>query len=288
MKNSNLFSSFSSTLIMIAYAALLVGCASTENAAHTQAEKAYREASADSALMANETAAGYMASASTALDKARHNQDLITFFGESLDPDEVTAQAFVAEQYVAAAQVVASQDAVDAEIAQLKSERDAALLAKQDQDAAALTAQRDQERASQELTAALERAKARGAEVDQTGDQIKVTFRKLTFDTNRTEIKPEFEEVLDDLASALTQRYPRAKLEIQGYSDSTGPAEYNAQLSQQRAVAVRTFLVSKGLSADRVDTYGMGEGSPVASNDTAEGRALNRRVELLVTGMQPE
>ncbi len=292
MKNSSFFAFSNSVLAMTACATILAGCASTENAALTRAEKTYSEASADKNLMANEEAAAYMKSASTALNKASHNNDLLNSFGEPIDPAEVTAQAFVAEQNVLAAKEVAARQAADAELAQLKAERDAALLAKQERDAGEdarqAAALADQQRAAQELSAALERAKARGAEVQQTGDQIKVTFRKVTFDTNKAEIKPEFQEVLDDLASALTERYPQAKLQVQGHTDSTGPTEYNEQLSQQRAIAVQTFLIGKGLTADRVDTRGLGEENPIASNDTPDGRALNRRVELVVTGIEEQ
>lgn len=292
MKTSKFFAISNPVLAMVACAAILAGCASTENAALTRAEKSYSEASADQNLMANDEAAAYMKSASTALNKASHNHDLLTSFGEPIDPAEVTAQAYVAEQNVLAAKEVANRSAADAELAQLTAERDAALLAKQERDAGEdarrAAALAEQERAAQELSAALERAKARGAEVEQTGDQLKVSFRNLTFDLNKAEIKPEFEEALDDLAAALSQRYPQAKLQIQGYADSTGPAEYNAQLSQQRAIAVQTFLINKGLSGDRLATRGLGEQNPVASNDTPDGRAQNRRVELVVTGIEEQ
>ncbi len=71
------------------------------------------------------------------------------------------------------------------------------------------------------------------------------------------------------------------KVTIKGYTDSTGPAAYNLKLSDRRAESVATYLESKGVSADRITTEGFGETNPVASNDTAAGRAQNRRAEVV-------
>lgn len=68
-----------------------------------------------------------------------------------------------------------------------------------------------------------------------------------------------------------------------GHTDSTGAEDYNLQLSQKRADSVANFLTGRGVLPARIVAYGRGEGSPIASNDTAEGRAMNRRVELIVT-----
>lgn len=274
-------------------AVLAAGCASNQNAALVRADKVYAEASAEPTLMQNEKSAEYMKAADAALAKAKHNDDLIRVFGEPVDPREVDAQAYVAEQNVLAAKAAASSVAADAQIAQLTTDRDRALLAKNERDAAEKArleaerlAQAERDKRAADLTAALERAKQRGAEVETTAGGILVTFRKVTFDSNKTDVKPEFQKDLDDLAAALTARYPQAKLEIRGHTDSTGPEPYNAMLSEQRAAAVKTFLIGKGLPADRVATRGIGEQNPVASNATPEGRAQNRRVELAITGIE--
>lgn len=275
---------YSSTLGLAVAGALLAGCASTENAALTNAEKVYGEASSDTTLMQNEQAAAHMAAASDALDDARHSHQLRTSFNEPVSKSEVDASAYAAEQHVQAAKEISARDAATVELAKLTAERDAAMVAKNERDAATLAAQEEQARADKALADALDRAKEAGAEIDDSGDRLKVTFRNLTFDSGKADLKPEFKTTLDELAAALTQRYPKATLEVRGYTDSTGPKEFNAQLSEKRAVAVQTFLINQGLSSDRVASKGLGDNDPVADNSTAEGRALNRRVELIVTG----
>ena len=78
--------------------------------------------------------------------------------------------------------------------------------------------------------------------------------------------------------------YPGLKLEVEGHTDSVGSEEYNQELSENRAGAVRDFLVAQGVSRDSVTARGFGEAVPVASNDTAAGRQQNRRIELVVSG----
>ncbi|EHK2924964.1 OmpA family protein, partial [Vibrio parahaemolyticus] len=85
---------------------------------------------------------------------------------------------------------------------------------------------------------------------------------------------------LDSLAEQLTN-YPNDTIRIVGYTDASGPEEYNQRLSERRAQSVADYLESKGIDASRLTVIGLGENSPVAANDTAEGRAQNRRVEVL-------
>jgi len=297
MNNAILFRRHTMMLAVAVCAALAAGCASNQNAALLHADKLYSENRADAALMKNEKAAGYMAAASKALAKAKHNHQLITSFDEPLDPREVDSMAYVSEQNVLAAKAIVSKDAAEGELAKLKAERDSAMLAKQERDAtaekkrkeealAAAAAQQERDRAALALASALESAKKSGAEIQESANELKITFRNLTFDTNQASVKPQFQATLDQLAGALQQRYPAAKLEIRGYTDSTGSDQHNAKLSEQRAVAVKTFLIGKGLSAERLASRGLGETNPIASNDTPQGRALNRRVELSVLGTQ--
>ncbi|TNC84081.1 MAG: hypothetical protein CSH37_12180 [Thalassolituus sp.] len=89
------------------------------------------------------------------------------------------------------------------------------------------------------------------------------------------------EAILDDVAKEL-KRYPDLMIEIQAYTDSRGSDALNQRISEDRAQSVRTYLVEKGVSADKLTAKGYGEANPVATNDTAEGRAQNRRVELAV------
>ncbi|NML94458.1 OmpA family protein [Novosphingobium olei] len=103
----------------------------------------------------------------------------------------------------------------------------------------------------------------------------------VTFDTDSTAIKPAFRDTLDRVAQSLTD-YPNSLIDVYGYTDSTGSDAYNQQLSERRAQAVASYLSSRGVSASRIRSQGFGESQPVASNDTVEGRAANRRVEIKI------
>ncbi|WP_434782662.1 OmpA family protein [Ferrovum myxofaciens] len=81
----------------------------------------------------------------------------------------------------------------------------------------------------------------------------------------------------------FSNKYPEADINVDGYTDSTGPKVYNVKLSQRRADAVKAYLVKHGVAADRIHTKGYGMANPVASNKTAEGRAQNRHVEVHYT-----
>jgi len=107
-------------------------------------------------------------------------------------------------------------------------------------------------------------------------------FDHLNFQTASTQLTPESVGTVNDLAQVL-KAYPKAQVQLVGHTDSTGTAETNQTLSLDRANAVKSLLVAQGVAADRISTTGSGQDRPVASNDTEEGRARNRRLELNVT-----
>ena len=112
----------------------------------------------------------------------------------------------------------------------------------------------------------------------------KISFEADTFfDFDKSVLKPAGKTKLDDLASKL-QGIDIEVVVATGHTDSIGSDAYNIKLSLRRANAVKAFLVSKGIPADRIFTAGKGEGTPVASNKTRDGRAKNRRVEVEVVG----
>jgi outer membrane protein OmpA-like peptidoglycan-associated protein len=84
-----------------------------------------------------------------------------------------------------------------------------------------------------------------------------------------------------DLLADVLKQHPRHRIRIEGFADSQGSEAHNLRLSTRRALAFRDALVQRGVSADRIDTQGLGEAFPVASNRTAEGRQQNRRIEVL-------
>lgn len=107
------------------------------------------------------------------------------------------------------------------------------------------------------------------------------TARGILFVVNSAEIRPESSSVLQEIGSTL-QEHPDLRLSIQGHTDGDGDEAYNQELSERRAAAVRRYLIDGfGIEAARLETTGFGESTPVAPNDTAEGKQQNRRVELV-------
>ena len=125
-----------------------------------------------------------------------------------------------------------------------------------------------------------------GVEVVREGDTIRLQApEQITFDTNRADIKPQFRPVLDQLASSVRQ-YPDTVIRVEGHTDATGSAAYNQTLSENRALSVRSDLIQSGVAANRIEAIGYGMTRPIASNATPEGRAQNRRVEILIIPIQ--
>ncbi|MEF8793937.1 OmpA family protein [Thiohalorhabdus sp.] len=119
-----------------------------------------------------------------------------------------------------------------------------------------------------------------GVSVTRHGDNITLNMPgNVTFATDSSDLNPRFFEVLDSVALVL-EEYPKTVVHVNGFTDSTGPDDYNQALSERRAESVAAYLRSQGLRSERLVTQGFGERHPVASNETAEGRKQNRRVEL--------
>jgi len=131
------------------------------------------------------------------------------------------------------------------------------------------------------LAAMKDRAKARVKYVPTKEEEkiIKTAFSQLEFESGKDVIMQSSYSSLDGLATLLQQR-PDWSVILKGYTDSSGNAEKNLQLSKDRAFAVKTYLVNKGVSASVIQTFGYGAADPVATNSTAAGRAQNRRVEI--------
>lgn len=128
-------------------------------------------------------------------------------------------------------------------------------------------------------------ARARAAAVScQTRFNEALAGEAVQFETGAARVKVASHGLLDRLAE-IAGSCPDARLEIRGHTDSQGAAEFNRSLSDDRAAAVRGYLLAQGLSAGRIDARGFGEEAPVADNATAAGRALNRRVEVIVEGL---
>ncbi|MBD0724588.1 flagellar motor protein MotB [Flavobacterium sp. L1I52] len=105
--------------------------------------------------------------------------------------------------------------------------------------------------------------------------------KSVLFDTSKATIKAESTAKLDEIVKVMNE-YSNANFKLEGHTDSTGNAAKNLQLSKDRAAAVKDYLIAKGISADRLSSEGYGITKPIASNKTVEGRAQNRRVEIIV------
>ena len=123
-----------------------------------------------------------------------------------------------------------------------------------------------------------------GAQVERVGEGIKLVLgeNSVRFDTNKSTLTATAKANLDKLVPVF-KSYADTDIVIYGYTDSMGSAEYNLNLSQQRANSVEKYLESKGLNMSRFKMVGMGIADPIATNDTPEGRSQNRRVEFAIT-----
>ena len=121
-----------------------------------------------------------------------------------------------------------------------------------------------------------------GVGVRREGNDLRLIMPgDVTFATNSADIQGQFYGILSDVSTVLN-RYPATYVDVVGHADSTGPADYNQTLSENRALSVANYLITQGVLRDRFYVAGMGERSPIASNDTPSGRQQNRRVEILI------
>ena len=127
-----------------------------------------------------------------------------------------------------------------------------------------------------------EQLQGTGVSVTRNGDNLVLNMPgNVTFATNQSDVQASFYPVLNSVALVLKE-YEKTMIDIVGHTDSTGSLQHNMQLSQARAASVGAYLQNQGVQAVRIATQGMGPQYPIASNDTPEGRAQNRRVEIVL------
>lgn len=183
-------------------------------------------------------------------------------------------QAKAAADQQAAQRAQAEAAAADAE-ARAQRAREAEAAAKQATEAANQQTQQMRERLRQQLNQVLQTTEsARG---------LIVNMSDVLFDFNKYTLKPDAREKLAKVSGILLA-YPGLKLQVEGYTDNIGSDEYNQKLSEERADAVRDYLVSQSVQPANVSAAGYGKADPIADNSTASGRAQNRRVQMVVSG----
>ncbi len=243
-------------------------------------------------------------------------QDAERAHNKGEDKEVVDHLALVAKQRVLIAQETAKQKTTEAEVANADIEREKVRLEMRTAEAEAAkkkaaAAQAASQQLNEQLTAAKQQAELaqqsstqKAAELEAVNAKLKqmeselnelnakktergmvITLGDVLFDTNKSQLKAGGIRSLEKLA-AFFKEYPERKALIEGFTDSTGSEDHNQQLSEQRANAVRTALVDMGIGSERLSTRGYGESFPVASNDTAAGRQLNRRVEIILSDDQ--
>ncbi len=133
-----------------------------------------------------------------------------------------------------------------------------------------------------------EKTEGSGIDVTSDGESILVNMPdSVTFAVDSSVISPSFQDTLDEIAQSLIN-YPDSLIDVYGHTDSTGSDAYNQALSERRAQAVANYLISRGVSSARLRWQGFGETQPVATNETGEGRARNRRVEIKIVPVTSE
>lgn len=125
------------------------------------------------------------------------------------------------------------------------------------------------------------------ADVERVGEGIRLVLKEdaIRFDINKSTLTSSAKNNLDKLIKVFSE-YKDTNIVIYGYTDNTGALEHNLKLSEERANSVKSYLALKGLSSDRFSVTGMGVSDPIATNETADGRAQNRRVEFVITANQ--
>jgi len=227
--------------------------------------------------------------------------------------EKIDQLAYLAKQKIALTQEVANQRAAEAEVANAGKERDQIRIDQRTNEAniarmnadksklAAEQAQRDAAQAQRDTLAAqvdlanaqrkTQEAQARAAQLEtqlaelaakKTERGLVITLGDVLFGTDLSRLSDEGMRTTQKLASVLQQN-PQRNVLIEGFTDSTGAAAYNQELSERRAMAVRDALQGQGVARERIQMRGYGQSYPVAANDTPSNRQLNRRVEIVVS-----
>ncbi|MFN4117976.1 OmpA family protein [Acidovorax sp.] len=217
--------------------------------------------------------------AEVAVNAARARQLEANIQQAGTDADRIRLQARTQE--ADAARLRAEAQARNAQIAQQQALSAEQRAAQQQAQANAALAQAS---AAQDRVRALE-AQLREMEAQQTERGLLVTLGDVLFAFNKAELTAQAAPRLDKLASFLKQ-FPDRRLLIEGYTDSVGGDAYNQTLSERRAQAVRDALVQRGVDSSRITARGYGKAHPVADNASPEGRAMNRRVEIVIADEQ--
>jgi outer membrane protein OmpA-like peptidoglycan-associated protein len=271
----------------ISLALAMAACASAPqpNLALENARSAVRSAEADPNV------ATY---AALDMHTARNELDAAEAAAAARDEKGIAQPAYLATQTAHLAQLKASAKANDARVAAGKADRDQIQLNARTKEVGSALSARDQamqkaanadaarDQANQQ-TAALQ-AELDALKAKPTDRGLVLTLGDVLFDTGKADLNPGASRNLDQLVQFLTD-HPERRVEIDGYTDNVGTDSFNLDLSQRRADTVRNVLVNRGIDSSRIATRGYGKDFGVASNVDSGGRQLNRRVEIVIGGV---
>jgi len=246
-----------SLLAALAAGTALTACSSAPNPALDSATTVYDQASNDAAVVKD--APLELQQSHEALSRAQE------LWRSGADKADVDHYAYLATRRAELAQQTAKLTEEQSQVKNADTARAQALAAARTQEAA--QARSEAERLRQQLAA----------------NSVLTLGSGILFDVNRAELKPGAYSSIREIATFLKQ-HPDRVATIEGFTDSTGSADYNLSLSQRRADAMRSALLQEGVAPDRVIARGMGESEPVASNNTEAGRQLNRRIQVAISG----
>lgn len=283
-------------------AATLLGCATSQpDPALLHARQTVETVAQDPTV--TRYAQTELARARAALQSAEQAQN------DGLGAAEVAHRAYIAERLAAAAQATATAHQNDERVQQAPAERERLRL--QARERAAQQAQQQAQNARQQAEAAQQQAQSAQQQADvaqqqaqaeaqhraqlqqeleqlqakQTSRGTVVTLSDVVFDSGKAILRPGSRRSIERLAGALKDN-PARRVIVEGYTDNTGSQETNLELSQRRAQAVEQALTQAGVDDSRIEARGYGEEYPVADNDTAAGRQMNRRVEVIISDEQ--
>jgi outer membrane protein OmpA-like peptidoglycan-associated protein len=283
-------------IIFLLVVFVAAGCARPQNVMLEEAQAAYAAARNDPHVLQH--AQLEMRRATEAIQRAEELQQA------GASPEEITHQAYVARQRVEIAREAAQLQEAQRSVEEAQVSRQQVILQARERELQMLREQAEgregelqaarraaEERELAELRQRAERAEQLEAQIaeleemrpERTERGIVLTMPGVLFGFDEAEVLPGAERSLDQLAEVLVEN-PEQRILVEGFTDNIGPAEYNLGLSQERAEAVRDALVERGIDPERIETRGYGEDYPVASNETAAGRQMNRRVEIVIAG----
>ncbi|MEO8799675.1 MAG: OmpA family protein [Polyangiaceae bacterium] len=276
------------TFLLLLPALSLIACAATPppelNSAHNEYTRVSQGEAATLSPADLHTAQEALALADKSFDDdgdTQHTRDLAYTAQRKAELADVRAQAISASNQQMAAKKQLDQlkdsklNSAEGALSQTQQQ-----LALQGQALAIAQQQKaDAERRAKEAQDIL----AQFAKVKQEDRGMVITLNgSVLFASAKSDLLPAAQTKLQNVADVLTKQDKNSKMVVQGFTDSTGAKAFNETLSQKRAESVRSYLVSHGIASDRITAQGMGDQNPIADNASAEGRANNRRVEIVV------